>query len=240
MNILIPMAGRGERFREVGINIPKPLIEFDGKTMIEYAVETLGIEANYIFIVYKYSDESLNIKLKNILNKVSSTCKILEVDYITDGPAASALLASDYIDKDEELLITNCDQIMNWNSHNFLDFVKNSNYDGVVVTYESNTPKNSYVKLNDLGLAERFAEKEVISNFSLNGIHYWKRGRYFVESTNKMISNDIRCNGEFYISLTYNQMIESGLNVGIYHIESNQHHAVGTPEDLQLYITNNL
>ena len=54
MNIVIPMAGRGERFREQGFDIPKPLIEFEGKTMIEFAVETLGISGRFIFIVYKY------------------------------------------------------------------------------------------------------------------------------------------------------------------------------------------
>lgn len=238
MNIVIPMAGRGERFLKDGYTKPKPLIEFNNKTMIEYAIESLNLTGDYIFIVYKYSDENLNQELDKILRKYSN--KIIVIDYVTQGPAESALLAKDYINNDEPLLITNCDQIMDWNSNEFYSFINQSNLDGLVVTYDSNTPKNSYVKLNDWGLAERFAEKEVISNFSLNGIHYWKRGRYFVESTNKMISNDIRCNGEFYISLTYNQMIESGLNVGIYHIESNQHHAVGTPEDLQLYITNNL
>jgi NDP-sugar pyrophosphorylase family protein len=237
MNILIPMAGRGQRFREVGVDVPKPLIEFNGSTMIEYAINTLNIDGNYIFIVYKYSDENLNIKLKNILNTISEGCRIIEIDYITEGPAASALLAADYIDNDEELIITNCDQIMNWNSGKFLEFVKNSNYDGVVVTYDSNTEKNSYVRMN-CDRAIEFAEKKVISNYSLNGIHYWRKGKYFVNSTKEMINKNIRVNNEFYISLTYNQMIESGLIVSNYHIDVSEHHAVGTLMDLKKYLDN--
>ncbi len=238
MNIVIPMAGRGERFRKDGYDKPKPLIEFCGKTMIEYAIESLGLEANFIFIVYNYSDNSLNKKLKKILNQYSKN--IITIDYITEGPASSALLASDFINNDESLLITNCDQIMNWDNQAFIKFINESNLDGVVVTYDSNTSKNSYVRINENNLALKFAEKEVISNYSLNGIHYWKCGKYFVDSANKMIKKNIRCNNEFYISLTYNQMIESDMKVGIYHIDSSQHNAVGTPEDLEKYIKNRL
>lgn len=238
MNIVIPMAGRGERFRKDGYDKPKPLIDFGGKTMIEYAIESLELEANFIFIVYKYSDNHLNEKLSTILNKYSKN--IISIDYITEGPASSALLASDYINNDEPLLITNCDQIMSWNSIDFKNFIYESNFDGIVVTYDSSTQKNSYVKIDENGLAVKFAEKQVISNYSLNGIHYWKSGKYFVDSAKKMIQKDIRCNDEFYISLTYNQMIESGMKVGIYHIDSSQHNAVGTPEDLKKYIESRL
>jgi NDP-sugar pyrophosphorylase family protein len=235
MNIVIPMAGRGERFRKDGYSKPKPLINFRGKSMIEYAVESLGINGNFIFIVYKYSEESLNIELENILKKYSD--KIISIDYITDGPASSALLAEEYINNNQQLIITNCDQIMSWDSKKFTDFINSSHLDGLVVTYDSETPKNSYVRMNN-GLAEKFAEKQVISNLSLNGIHYWKMGSYFIESCNKMIQKNIRCNNEFYISLSYNEMVNDGLKVGAYHIDSNSHHAVGTPEDLEIYIKN--
>jgi NDP-sugar pyrophosphorylase family protein len=235
MNIVIPMAGRGERFKKDGYDKPKPLIEVNGKAMIEYAIESLGIDGNFIFIVYKYSDEDLNNQLNQILNKYSD--KIISIDYITEGPASSALLAKEFINTDEPLLITNCDQIMTWDSNEFIDFCQESNLDGIVVTYDSNTPKNSYIKLNNNGIAEKLAEKEVISGYSLNGIHYWKQGKYFVESTEKMIEKDIRCNNEFYISLSYNEMIEDKMKVGIFHIDESQHHAVGTPDDLQIYLS---
>ena len=237
MNIVIPMAGRGERFRIEGYKNPKPLIEFNNKTMIELALESLSLKGDYIFIVYNYLDDKLNQKLKSILENYSD--KIISIDYITEGPASSALLAEKYINNEQPLLITNCDQIMNWNSLNFKNFIETTELDGVVVTYNSETLKNSYVKLNDSGLAIKFAEKEVISKYSLNGIHYWKKGRYFVESAKSMIEKNIRCNNEFYLSLSYNQMIELGLNVGIFHIDNENHYAVGTPDDLENFISKN-
>lgn len=230
------MAGRGERFLKEGYETPKPLIEFDGKTMIEYAIESLGISGNYIFIVYRYRSEELNSKISKILEKYSG--KIIYVDYITEGPASSALLAKNLIDNEEPLIITNCDQIMNWNSDRFIEYAKRSSHDGIVVTYDSNTPKNSYVSLDQNGNAEIFAEKKVISNLSLNGIHLWKKGSYFVKSAERMIENNIRCNNEFYISLTYNEMIDMGYSIGVFHIKKEEHNAVGTPEDLEKYLIN--
>lgn len=239
MNIVIPMAGRGERFREQGFDIPKPLIEFEGKTMIEFAVETLGISGRFIFIVYKYDDCELNDRLRNILNKISENPIIIEIDYITEGPADSALLAERFIYCEEELIVTNCDQIMSWDSEKFLRFSKSSNLDGIVVTYNSDVTKNSYIRLDKDGFGELLAEKKVISNLSLNGIHYWKKGKYFIDSAKMMIEKNIRVNNEFYISMTYNEMIDSGMKVGNYHIDNSEHHAVGTPEDLKKYLLKN-
>jgi NDP-sugar pyrophosphorylase family protein len=238
MNILIPMAGRGERFSNNGFDIPKPLIELEGKTMIELAIKSLNIEGNYIYVTYRYTNKEFNQKLEEILNRITPNCTIIKIDYITEGPASSALLAKKYIDNEEELIITNCDQIMSWDSKNFLEFIKKTDKEGIVVTYNSSTEKNSYVKLNEIGDAIELAEKKVISEFSLNGIHYWKKGKYFVESAEDMISKNIRVNNEFYISMTYNEMIEKKLKVSNYHIINNHHHAVGTPEDLKEYLKN--
>jgi len=79
----------------------------------------------------------------------------------------------------------------------------------------------------------------VISTISLNGIHYWKHGRDFVSSYDKMVENNDRAsNGEFYVGPSYNYMIKEGKNIGIYHLPKIQHHAVGTPDDLREYLRN--
>lgn len=56
MNIVIPMAGLGTRFSNEGFNLPKPLIETNGKTLIEHSISTLGVEGRYIFITRKYDN----------------------------------------------------------------------------------------------------------------------------------------------------------------------------------------
>ena len=86
-------------------------------------------------------------------------------------------------------------------------------------------------------MVQEIREKQVISNISLNGIHYWRKGSSFVDSAETMIAaNDRAPNGEFYIGPSYNHMIKSGQTVGIYHIPNQFHHPVGVPDDLDKFI----
>ena len=231
VNIIIPMAGLGTRFPKDQY-LPKPLIDVNGKPMIVRAIESLDIDGRYHFVIRK--DEYTKI-VEDIIKRVVPDSKFVEISKTTEGPACSALLFEYNINNTHELIVANCDQIMEWNSDLFFHNVRL--YDGAVVTYYSDTDKNSYVRLDKHGLAVEFREKEVISNISLNGIHYWKEGQHFVRSAKAMINADDRApNGEFYIAPTYNYMIKGGLKVGIYHIPNEQHHAVGVPVDLERFI----
>jgi NDP-sugar pyrophosphorylase family protein len=232
MNIVIPMAGLGSRFPRDKFYLPKPLIDVNSKPMIQRAIESLDIDGQYYFTLR--NDEFLDIQ-KDVISKIVKDPVFITVDKTTEGPACSVLLFKDYINTDEELVTANCDQVMDWSSKLFFHNVRL--YDGAVVTYYSDTDKNSYVKLDRTGRAVQFAEKEVISNISLNGIHYWKRGSDFVASAEAMIAaNDRAPNGEFYISVSYNYMISQGLECGIFHIPNECHHAVGVPVDLERFL----
>ena len=232
MNIIIPMAGRGSRFTEKKILIPKPLIDIHGKPMIQRAVESLDLDGQWKFIIR--IDEHMD-RVSSMIQNIKPGSDVINIDYVTEGPASTALLFKDDINTDEELIIANCDQIMEWTSDRFLDYVRY--YDGAVVTYHADTDKNSYARVNKEGLVQEIREKQVISNISLNGIHYWKKGRYFVEAALAMIeANDRAPNGEFYIGPSYNHMIAQGHNVGIYHIPNQFHHPVGVPDDLDEFL----
>ena len=232
VNVVIPMAGFGTRFPKEKYYLPKPLIDINGKPMITRAIESLDIDGQYYFVLR--NDDFLKI-IQDVISKTVKSPIFKVIDSKTEGPACSVLLLKDYINNDNELITANCDQIMEWNNKLFFHNVRL--YDGAVVTYYSDTDKNSYVKLDRAGKVVKFAEKEVISNISLNGIHYWKKGNYFVNSTELMISaNDRAPNGEFYIAPSYNYMIDQGYDIGIFHIPIEQHHAVGVPVDLERYI----
>ena len=232
MNILIPMAGLGSRFLTKGFQKPKPLIDVNGRTMIIRAIESLGIkDAKYLFVITK--NQYTEMVKEEIAKHVD--CDFIEIDYLTEGPASSALLFEQQINNDEELIIANCDQIMEWDANLFLMNVRC--YDGAMVTYHETTDKNSYARIDSQGHVVEVREKQVISNISLNGIHYWKKGSSFVSSAHAMIAADDRApNGEFYVGPTYNYMIQENLTVGIYHIPNQMHHPVGVPEDLERFL----
>ena len=113
------MAGLGSRFSTAGYENPKPLISIYGKPMIEHAVNSLGVTGNYVFITQKEHS------LKSHLEDIYPGCKVIEIDYITEGSACTCLLAKEYINNDYPLLITNCDQIMWWDDNSFSTFLYN-------------------------------------------------------------------------------------------------------------------
>lgn len=227
------MAGLGSRFPNS--KKPKPLIEIHGKTMIESAIDSMNLDGKYIFIIRKDHQDQFN--LSSTLKDIYPDSEVVVIDHMTEGPACTALLAENLIDNKESLIIVNCDQILHWDSVSFKVFCENYPHDGFVVTYFANTDKNSYVKLDKNGFACEIKEKEIISNISLNGVHFWKHGEDFVTSAKKMImANDRAPNGEFYIAPSYNYLIRDNKNIGIYHIPNEQHWAIGTEEDLDLYL----
>ena len=234
MNIVIPMAGLGSRFQLNGNVVPKPLIKINDKYMVEVAIKSLNLEGQYIFVTRKYGNEYDQI-LNDILKKIKPDCIIHQTDSLTKGSASTCLLVEQYINNDSPLLITNCDQYVNWDSNDFLTTA--SLFDACVVTYKSNDPKNSFVKLNDnTHFAELFVEKTVISNDALVGIHYWKQGSDFVNSATRMINQQITTNGEYYIAPTYNQLVEAGKKINIYKLNKEQYYSLGTPDDLKVYL----
>ena len=234
MNVLIPMAGAGSRFQQAGYTFPKPLIDVEGKPMIQVVVENLGIDANFIFVVQKEHREKYN--LDTLLNLIAPNCKIVEVDGLTEGAACTALLAKEYIDNDNPLFFANSDQFVEWDSTEFMYKMNETDADGGIVSFRATHPKWSFAKVNDKGLVTEVAEKNPISDIATVGYYYWKHGFDFVKYAEEMIEKDIRVNNEFYVCPVFNQAIEDGKQIRTFDISKMW--GLGTPEDLKYYLEN--
>jgi dTDP-glucose pyrophosphorylase len=235
LNIVIPMAGLGSRFSKAGYTFPKPLIDINGKPMIQLVVENLNIKANYIFIVQQ--EHYTKYCLKYLLNLIAPNCTIICIEKVTEGAACTVLLAKEYINKDTPLLIANSDQFLEWNSSDFLysmNSTPQSGIDGGILTFESLHPKWSYVKLNQDGYVELVKEKEVISNIATTGIYYWSKGSNFVFYAEQMIQKNIRVNNEFYVAPVYNEAIQDKKKIKIKNCDAM--YGLGTPEDLNTFL----
>lgn len=232
LNVLIPMAGAGSRFTNAGYTFPKPLIEVHGKPMIQVVVENLNVEANFIFIVQKEHYEKYN--LKYMLNLIAPGCKIVQTEGMTEGAACTTLLAKEYIDNDQPLLIANSDQFLEWNSNEVMYAFNADQIDAGILTFKATHPKWSYAKLNEDGFVSEVAEKKVISDNATVGVYFWKHGSDYVKYAWQMIEKDIRTNGEFYVCPVFNEAIQDGKKVRVKHIEKMW--GIGTPEDLNTFL----
>ncbi len=235
LNIVIPMSGKGSRFIEGGFTDPKPLIMVRNKLMIQMVVDNLNIDANYIFIVQKEHYEKFN--LKAILNIITPNCTIVQVDGITEGAASSVLLAKQYINNNNPLMIANSDQFMEWNSGEFYhSFLNTENCDGIILTFEANDNKWSYAKTDENGLVTEVKEKEIISKHATTGVYAYRKGYEFVKYAENMIKANKRVNNEFYVCPVYNEYIADGKIIKIYDIE--HMHGTGLPSDLHNFLNN--
>jgi HAD superfamily hydrolase (TIGR01509 family) len=232
LNVLIPMAGAGSRFEKAGYTFPKPLIDVNGRPMIQTVVENINIDANFIFIVQKSHREKYN--LDTLLNIITPNSKIVEVDGITEGAACTTLLAKDLINNNNPLIIANSDQFVEWDSNEFMYHMNESNCDAGILTFKSIHPKWSFVKINDSGFVTEVAEKKPISDIATVGIYYWKHGSDYVKYSEEMIKKNIRVNNEFYVCPVFNEAISDNKKIKIFNIE--KMYGLGTPEDLEIFL----
>jgi len=234
LNVLIPMAGAGSRFAAAGYTFPKPLIDVNGKPMIQLVVENLGLVANYHFVVQKEHREKYN--LDAMLGLIAPGCQVIEVDGITEGAACTALMAREFINNDDPLFFANSDQYVEWNVMEFMYAMNEKDADGGIVTFEATHPKWSFAKSDDSGKVIEVAEKNPISNQATVGYYYWKKGSDFCKYADQMIDRNIRVNNEFYVCPVFNQAIEDGKVIRTH--TATAMWGLGTPEDLEHFVKN--
>jgi RpiB/LacA/LacB family sugar-phosphate isomerase len=230
-NILLPVAGRAQRFLDEGYTMPKPLIMVNTKHIIDWALSSINIEeCNLIFAARL--DHVYNFAIDDILReKFGEDIKIVLIDHVTEGAVSTCLLAREYIDSDLPLLIYTPDVYF---ENQFDPSTIDPNLDGMLLTFKANSPAHSYVELDKNGLVIRTAEKEVISQQAAVGVYYFKSGKQFIKYADELIRRNIRVKNEFYLCPMYNLMIEDHLKIRTEMVE--KMHVLGTPAELEFFV----
>jgi len=235
INILILMAGSGNRFRQGGYTEPKPLIDVDGKTMIERVIENATPkyrEHKFIFVcLSSHYDE----KMMKILKKSNST--IIQLPYMTEGATLSALKAENIINTNERLLIASCDQLIDIIMDDFIDTTWY--WDGAFMTYKHTGLNHSFAickKNSDEIIKIVEKPQKIISEHAGIGFFLYRKGKDFVRAAKQMIKDDFRVNGEFYNAPVFNYMIKNDKKITIYEVPNEKVHMIGKPDELEAYI----
>jgi GT2 family glycosyltransferase len=223
--IVIPCAGGGQRFKDAGYTLPKPLILAKGRPLIYYAIESIRPKTHayqFIFIVQKEHIEEFNID--KTLKGIEPNCEIVTIDRKTEG-AAITVLAATHLIYNDKVILSCCDQIIDIDIDNFIDTAESC--DGLTATFESTVPHFSYVDMSD-GFV-KVAEKKQISTHANAGAYYFKSGSSLVKAIMTMIQKNDRTKGEFYMAPAYNCLEDK--NINIYPVDSTI--PLGTPEELR-------
>ncbi len=235
LQVLMPMAGMGLRFKNAGMALIKPLIEVQGEPMFKKALDSLPkdeFNIEPIFVIKKVDE--MEFHLTSHFQKYFPKAKIVILDQMTRGALETCYQASSYVDFAKPLLILDCD--LCFSSRSFFDFLKSNplgSVGGALVSFESDHPRYSYAHVED-GWVLSTAEKKVISHHALAGAYYFSRADLFMNEAQTIIesADSIIDEYRFYIAPLYNKLIEKKLKIQIFSLDS--YISFGTPEELAL------
>ena len=172
VHAIIMAGGKGERLLPLTITTPKPMLQVNGKPIIEHNIDLLtkyGIGNLHISVNY------LKNTIKDYFGKGES--KNITIDYLDEekplGTFGSIKLSNSY--KYEDLLIMNSDLLTNINFADFYKTFKDSKADMAIATtsYLVNIP---YAVLEtENGFVKSFKEKPTYTYFSNAGIYLIKK-----------------------------------------------------------------
>ena len=233
LDIIITMAGLGSRFRKAGYNCPKYMIEAKEKTLFEWSMDSL-LDYNkavdkYVFIVRKEDNASKFIKEK-MKNYSINNIEIVELDYLTDGQATTALLGVEKCNLENPILIYNIDTYI----EPYILKLEDLSGDGSIPCFHADGDHWSFVK-EDNGKVVDVVEKKRISNNCSLGAYYFKSAFLYKKVYQEFYeSKEVR--NEKYIAPMYKYMLDQKMNITYSIIDENKVHVLGTPEELNLFL----
>jgi len=237
MNIVMPMAGRGSRFAEVGFTLPKPLIDVRGRPMYAWAMDSLPLalakRVIFICLAEHLEDRALAADIRERYARFDPV--IVALEHVTEGQACTVLTARAWIDTDDPLVIYNADTYCKTQLEQRLRALP-AEVDGLLSVFRAPGDKWSFARTDEHGRVVETAEKRRISDWATTGLYHFTRGRDFVEHADAMIAADERERGEFYVAPVYNRLIAAGKQIRI--DVADEVWVLGTPEDLAHFEAN--
>lgn len=234
LTIVIPMAGQGSRFAKEGWIVPKPLIEFGGKMMIEHVLDAFpnDLDARFVLIIREDYLRDWDYQMDRLRQRPN--VEFVTAKRVTQGAACSVLLARQLF-KDSSLLVADSDTFYrNGVLGDFIEKIRHTNPDLGLITFQSNHNCYSYVKLTKDNKLERIAEKQVISEHAISGVYYFSDGDAFENAIIEAMIYDDRDKGEFYLSKIFGNLGADGKAVVLLHeINREDMLCTGTPAQLQ-------
>ena len=243
MQIVIPMSGFGERFRKVGYEVPKPLIEVDGKPIIQHVVEMFPGETNITFICNRDHLQEPAFRMREILEGIAPEGTIVSIDPHKLGPVHAVLQALEHLDPQAPTIVNYADFTCYWDYEDFCRTMDESGCDGSIPSYRGFHPHTlwsnyyAYVRENDLR-AWDIQEKQPFTDqprqeFASSGTYYFSSGELMQRYFERCVDENLTVGGEYYVSMVYKPMMQDGLDVRVYELEHFMQW--GTPADLEEY-----
>ena len=247
--VLIPMAGAGQRFAEAGYQVHKPAImtidRFDGhqKPMVVCATKDLpGVRKDGSNVIYVDRTFHREDGVEDAIRQYYEKAQFITIDHLTQGQACTCMLAENYLNPNQPLLIAACDNGMDIDVASFQELTRDC--DCIVFTYRHNeavlSNPNAYgwMITDQEGNITGTSIKKAISDTPMEdpavvATFWFREAGIFLEATEKMIREDDRIRGEFYVDQTVKHVLDLQYRAKIFDID--RYVGWGTPADYEGY-----
>lgn len=254
MKIVVPMAGKGSRFADVAhlnpeYKKPKPLIKLKGKPMVVWAIDSLEDfkpkSQDLIFICRR--DHEVDHQISKALKELfGSEINTIFIDQITRGAAETVLKAKEYIDTDEDIIVSDSDHFFDGSFLYEKVSSKDAETQGVIPVFRppDKDPKWSFslVEREDIITAVGEKDRQLAAKGALANIggYYFTHGNVFVKEVEDAIAeNDLTGDEgkkEFYVAPIYQRLINKGMKIVA--AISPKVWGLGTPKDVEYFEQN--
>jgi dTDP-glucose pyrophosphorylase len=226
MNIVITMAGNGERFLRAGFNLPKYMLSARQRTLFSWSLESLRNFFSYQFIFVTLARNNSDAFIEKEAKDLGiSSIIIKNINQPTDGQASSVIMAADTLSYPEPILIYNIDTYVN-PEHLHPEDIKG---DGWIPCFDCQGDHFSFVEFDSNYRVERIAEKNRISPFGTIGLYYFSSFQLFIDSYHTCSFDGIK---EKFVAPLYSSLLEKNKDVYAAPVPSCDVHILGTPTEV--------
>lgn len=215
---------------------PLYLTELNSATLLEKQIDiALKLQPKQLIFCVNSTD-IVRFHTDQAIKQIVPDAKIVRIIGQTKGAVCTALLAAEYIENDQELLLLAIDDFVEEDTMHVMECFRKNNSDAGLLSFSSIHPRYSFVNLNENGEVIEIAEKRPISQNALVSFYYYRKGYDFVECAKDMVRKDNAVDGNFYISETMNEMLLRQKKISLYKIKNEQFYSLKTQNQLAEYI----
>jgi NDP-sugar pyrophosphorylase family protein len=253
MQLVIPLSGSGERFRRAGHVLPKPLIEVEGKPIIQHVVELFPGVDDVVFICNDTHLEDPALGLRQLLLGLVPNARVVSIAPHRLGPVHAvleALRTPGLLDPSRPVIVNYCDFACRWDFDHFVRFVRETECDGCIPCYSGFHPhmlgsvNYAYVDVFRDASGEptlwgrRIQEKrpftdDPMAEYASSGTYYFRTAELMTQCFHEVVARGLEVSGEYYVSMAYTPLFEASRAVAVYPLAHFMQW--GTPEDLDEY-----
>jgi NDP-sugar pyrophosphorylase family protein len=241
INLILPMAGAGSRFKMVGYDLPKPLLNIENEPMVAKAVKCLPPCKENIFICLEEHLEkypAIKSRLEEEFN-----AKIIKLDNITQGQACTCEYGLENIKNNEPILISACDNGAYYDVNKFYQMLDDKSIDVIVWSFTNNPTSRLYPHMYawldvdsdgnilDVSIKKKFIDRD--TKHCIIGTMYFRTKEIYMEGLHEVYSKNLRTNNEYYVDNLLVPLIEKKYKVKVFEVKN--YLCWGTPNDYKIY-----